>query len=98
MKTFLKYPGGKTKEIPLVRRYMPQQINRYFEPFVGGGSVYLALDIPNSFINDFSTDLINVYRYIKEGNETFKQYLADFDKIWHSLGSAVSQSDFLSKY
>lgn len=98
MKTFLKYPGGKTKEIPLVRRYMPQQINRYFEPFVGGGSVYLALDIPNSFINDFSTDLINVYRYIKEGNETFKQYLVDFDEIWHSLGSEESQSDFSSKY
>lgn len=32
MKTFLKYPGGKTKEIPLVCRCMPKQIDRYFEP------------------------------------------------------------------
>lgn len=98
MKTFLKYPGGKTKEIPLVCRYMPKQIDRYFEPFVGGGSVYLALGIQNSFINDFSTDLINVYKYIKEGNEVFKRYLMDFDEIWHSLELPEFHSVFLTKY
>ena len=51
MKPFMKYPGGKTKEVPLVRTYMPLNIERYFEPFVGGGSVYFDLNIHPSFIN-----------------------------------------------
>ena len=45
MKTFIKYPGGKSKELPLVEKYLPKDVDRYFEPFVGGGAVYFGLEI-----------------------------------------------------
>lgn len=98
MKPFLKYPGGKSKEIPLVKKYMPKNINRYFEPFVGGGSIYLDLCIKDSFINDFSTDLINVYKYIKEGNTQFEECLKSFDKIWHLLDNYEFKENSLLEY
>ena len=43
MKPFIKYPGGKIKEFPLVDRFKPKKISRYFEPFVGGAAIYLSL-------------------------------------------------------
>lgn len=98
MKPFLKYPGGKTKEVPLVKRYMPNVINRYFEPFVGGASVYLALGIEDSYINDFSTDLINVYRYIKDNNIIFRHYLLNFDLLWHKLDFVDFNPEILGDY
>lgn len=98
MKPFLKYPGGKTKEVPLVKQYMPNDINRYFEPFVGGASVYLALGIRDSYINDYSTDLINVYRYIKNNNIIFHQYLLNFDLFWHKLDFVDFNPEILMDY
>jgi len=52
MESFIKYPGGKHKELPIIKKYIPKEIIRFFEPFVGGGSVYFALNIEKSFIND----------------------------------------------
>lgn len=98
MKTFLKYPGGKTKEIPVIKENLPKEIKRYFEPFVGGGSVYLNLSICNSYINDFSEDLINVYKNIKDQNLKFKEYLLDFDYIWKSLENDNFNINFFDKY
>ena len=36
----LKYPGGKDKELKYILPNMPDNIDRFFEPFVGGGAVY----------------------------------------------------------
>lgn len=66
---------------------MPQYIERYFEPFVGGGSVYFALVINASYINDFSFDLINLYNFVKEQNDELKDLLLFFDR----------KQEFLSK-
>lgn len=83
MKPFVKYPGGKQKELPLIEKYKPTTIKRFFEPFVGGGSVYLNINVKSSFINDKSNDLISLYRFIKEQNKDFYSYLEELDELWH---------------
>ncbi len=96
MKPFMKYPGGKTKEVPLVRTYMPLNIERYFEPFVGGGSVYFDLNIHPSFINDFSFDLINLYTLVQQQDEALHNLLIIFDNIWHLLDEReINQNDLI---
>ena len=65
MKPFIKYPGGKLKEFPLVDKFKPAPISRYFEPFVGGASTYLNINVPDSYINDKSEDLTNLYNFVK---------------------------------
>ncbi len=95
MHPFLKYPGGKSKEIPLVLKYLPNKVNRYIEPFVGGGSIYFAMNIQNSFINDKSYDLYLVYKFIKNQNTKFKQLLLSFDNYWRILSDVqVDELEF----
>lgn len=85
MKPFIKYPGGKMKEYPLVEKFMPKKISRYFEPFVGGASIYLNINVCNSYINDKSEDLANIYRFVKEQNRMFFSYLIEFDRLWKEI-------------
>ena len=95
MEPLLKYPGGKSKEIPVVNRYKPTNIERYFEPFVGGGSIYFDINIRESFINDFSSDLYQLYSFIKEQNQDFKNYLISLDTLWKNIEGEVSDVIFL---
>ncbi len=81
MKPFIKWAGGKEKELPIILDNMPTSYERYVEPFVGGGAVYFALNNPNSIINDKSDELINLYKYIQNGNE---QFLAKLDELFYN--------------
>ena len=48
--------GGKSRELDVIWKYMPKTINRFYEPFVGGGAVFWAMpdNIEEFFINDKS--------------------------------------------
>lgn len=61
----LKWAGGKRKLIPEIKKRIPKNYNTYFEPFVGGGSVFLTLQPENCCVNDFNSELINVYLVVK---------------------------------
>ncbi len=81
----MKYPGGKSKEAEMVRRYMPQNINRYIEPFVGGGSIFFALDFPVSCLNDLSVDLIHLYGFIQRQTPAFLRSINSINALWHGI-------------
>ena len=64
IKSPLRYPGGKSKAIDKIARYLPynlSQYSEYREPFVGGGSVfiYLKQKYPHLkiWINDLNPEL-----------------------------------------
>lgn len=63
---FLKWSGGKTQLLPQILERLPKKINRYFEPFVGGGAVFFALAAEKRFkfatLSDSNEELINAYR------------------------------------
>jgi len=39
----VKWVGGKTKLLPELLARMPEQFNRYYEPFIGGGALFFRL-------------------------------------------------------
>ena len=82
---FLKYPGGKERELPQIIAALPPVIKDYYEPFVGGGSVYLAVEADNYFINDRSDELTDLYRRIQSQDEDFFDALSSIDRIWTSI-------------
>jgi DNA adenine methylase len=42
IKSPLRYPGGKSKSINQISKFIPD-FNEYREPFVGGGSLFIYL-------------------------------------------------------
>jgi DNA adenine methylase len=75
VKPFLKWVGGKTQIIKDVISLFPRKINNYHEPFLGGGSVLLALlscqregliEIAGKiYASDLNSNLIWLYRNVQ---------------------------------
>ena len=80
-KPFLKWVGGKTQILKEVLELFPRTINNYHEPFLGGGSVLLALltHVANGTItvtgkiyaSDINKNIIALYQHIQRDPETF---------------------------
>ncbi|MDT0181452.1 DNA adenine methylase [Microbacterium sp. ARD31] len=43
LKPFIRWAGGKSKLLPHILPHMPERIGNYYEPFLGGGAVFLAV-------------------------------------------------------
>lgn len=89
MKTFIKWAGGKEKELPFILSNLPQKFNRYIEPFVGGGAVYFAINKNSSIINDKSEELISLYRFIQNGNNEFLSKIEELYHNWNLLEKVI---------
>lgn len=69
MKPYLRWAGGKTQIIGDIKSIIEENFskeNTFYEPFVGGGAVFLSLSTKKVVINDFNEELINSYRIIKD--------------------------------
>ncbi|MBO6563619.1 MAG: DNA adenine methylase [Pseudomonadales bacterium] len=42
IKPFIRWVGGKSRLLPKIMPYVPVEIEDYYEPFLGGGAVFLA--------------------------------------------------------
>ena len=92
MNPIIKWAGGKEKELPYIKENLPNNIDRYIEPFVGGGAVYYGMNIKNSIINDKSQELINLYRCIKNQDKEFFYNLNAIYKNWKLLEKVVENN------
>ncbi|HZO73148.1 MAG TPA: Dam family site-specific DNA-(adenine-N6)-methyltransferase [Ktedonobacteraceae bacterium] len=66
MPSFLKWAGGKRKLVDVIIGATPASFHRYVEPFVGAGAVAFALNHHTMLLNDANTELINVYRVVRD--------------------------------
>ena len=64
-KPVIKWVGGKRQLLNELKKYMPEKFNTYFEPFIGGGALFFDLKLKESFINDYNSELTNLYEVIK---------------------------------
>jgi DNA adenine methylase len=65
---FVKWVGGKRQLMDSILEAMPKNIRNYtyVEPFIGGGAVLFHVQPQSAIINDFNSELINVYNVVKE--------------------------------
>ena len=66
MNPVLKYRGGKSREIPRFLQYIPDDFNRYIEPFFGGGAVFFYLEPDHAIINDANGRLMTFYQQLRD--------------------------------
>lgn len=66
LKPMLKYRGGKFRELNHLLKWVPDQYDRYVEPFFGGGALYFALEPKRAIINDLNAPLMDFYNDVAE--------------------------------
>ena len=66
---FLKWVGGKAQLLAQFDEFLPARVDRYFEPFIGGGAVFFHLKhrLPDlrAFLRDNNAELINTYVVVR---------------------------------
>lgn len=94
-KPFVKWAGGKTQLLPIIRLRYPKTIKRYCEPFVGGGAV--LFDVLTHFspkevlINDKNPELINTYFHIKKN---VKKLIENLEEIQESYYKSADKKEY----
>lgn len=81
MKPVIKYQGGKTKELPLIKELAPAQFSRIVEPFCGGAAVSLNYE-QSCVLNDVNPAVINLYKVIASSDYSLLQNRIDTIKSY----------------
>ena len=66
LKPFIKWVGGKRQLLDEISKYVPDNVDTYFEPFLGAGAVFFHLAPEKAVLNDINTDLIELYEIIRD--------------------------------
>lgn len=100
----VKWAGGKRQLIEELKKYMPEEYKRYYEPFVGGGALFLCLMPKNAVINDINEELISIYKSIKNEDdlELLKKQLKKFenshsDEYYYIVRAMDREKDYTNK-
>lgn len=83
LKPFIKWVGGKRQLLDVITSNLPEEFNHYYEPFIGGGAVFFELQHTPSLINDYNTELVNVYETIRDNIDELVEELKN-----HSINNS----------
>ena len=92
MKTPLRYPGGKSRAVPKLCQWLPENITEYREPFLGGGSMAIEMtkrypDLP-IWVNDLYKPLYNFWLVLRDDGDYLYDQLIQLKQRHPDLGSA----------
>ncbi len=95
LRPFVKWAGGKASLIRHLLSFVPGSLANYYEPFLGGGAVFLAVcrrDTKfNAFLSDTNSELINSYKVIKSEPSDLIRSLS---KLRRRYRSTPNKEDF----
>ena len=93
MKPIVKWSGGKSKELPLVKQYKPKTFITYYEPFVGGGAIWFNLNHSKNVVSDNFVELIGFYNTIKEYKQEALDYINKVVLEYNSIDKSKLNKD-----
>ncbi len=105
IKPFIRWAGGKQKQFSQLKTYFPDtdEIECYYEPFIGGGTMFLNTLYNQSYISDINRHLINVYEKIKQNPTKVFNHLKPFykgisSKKYYSLREEYNEKKYSFTY
>ncbi len=106
IRPFVKWAGGKGSLIPQLNKFYPYElkngiIERYIEPFVGGGAVLIDIlqkyDVRQAYAFDINMDLINSYNVIKNNVQELITNLKRMESEYLKLEQEGRKTYFYNK-
>lgn len=79
--TYIRYPGGKSRALKKISKYIPNDFDEYREPFLGGGSVFLMLKRKHPerrfWVNDINPSVYAFWKIAQDDNERMVDRLSE---------------------
>jgi DNA adenine methylase len=92
VKPIIKWQGGKTQLLEELNKLKPKNFNSYFEPFLGGAAFLISLQPPVACINDWNSELINLYRVLSD-TEKYKMLLRRLDGMQEKIDKRTTKAE-----
>ena len=103
----LKWAGGKRHIAELLAGFLPAnwRSGKYYEPFVGGGAMFLHLQPRQAYLSDLNPRLVGFYRFVKDSPKallsSINQLCDEFDiassaaksEVFYEMRSRFNKSD-----
>lgn len=97
VRPFLKWPGGKSQELPSIAALAPPLAGRFIDPFVGGGAVLLATPpAVAAWANDACPELVALYAAAASRDDVVRGAIAGVASAWDGLSSIPELCDDLA--
>lgn len=85
VKPFLKWAGGKQGLVPHLIHLFPAKFGTYYEPFLGGGSVFFSLQPGKAVVSDSNRWLIDTYLALRDDWKEVAMHLDEFENTKESF-------------
>ncbi len=104
-KPFLKWAGGKSQLLPQFQEFYPAvlkmgKVDRYIEPFVGGGAVFFDVSkkfrLETFYLFDINEELVLTYRVIQKEPNRLIQYLQEMANSYLALSEEKRKTFYYS--
>lgn len=104
IKPFIRWAGGKSRLLPRILPHVPTSIKNYYEPFLGGGAVFLACASRvsgRSHVADLNEHLIAAWVAMRDHQSELRPlldwYLANDSKEFYYKVRSTTPSGFVEK-
>ena len=77
----LFYVGDKYKLMKQLIGLFPAEVDNFYEPFVGGGTVFLNINANIYYLNDIDKNLVNIHKFLINSSKDREQFFKDVEKI-----------------
>ena len=91
---FIKWVGGKTQLLPELRKRLPEHIDTYVEPFVGGGALFFNTQPTKAILNDSNIKLTNLYVSVRDHVEELVDRLSEYETRYNILSTLDEKQGF----
>jgi DNA adenine methylase len=94
VRPILKWAGGKRQLLPELRPFYPKSFDRYLEPFVGSGAVFVDLYNEGRLagrrvrLSDVNADIIGCYRAVRDELDAVIEELRGLEASYRRRGEA----------
>ena len=87
----LFYVGDKYKIISHIKKFFPKPIDRFIEPFCGGGSVFLNTKANFYLINDIDSYVIKLHKFLISNSK-------NTNKFWNEIKKNIEKYNLSASY
>lgn len=85
------YVGDKYKLVPQLKEHFPDTIDRFIEPFCGGGSVFLNVNAESYLLNDIDSYMIALHKLLF-------RYSENVDDFWEQLCFIINEYELSASF